>query len=131
MRIELEGVIQNEIEFTVKKEDSAEFLGSGEVSVLSTPAMIAMMENTARLAVEDKLPEGYTTVGVKVCVSHIAPAPIGARIRVVAKLMKQEGRKLVFEVKAYWRDIKIGEGIHERYIVNRERFLDKIKNRSM
>jgi len=127
LEINLEVGIVNEKEFTVREEDTASFLGSGAVAVLSTPAMIMMMENTARLAVEDKLPEGYTTVGTRVDVAHLHPAPIGAKIRVFAKLIKQEGRKLVFTVEAYWNDKKIGEGTHERYIVNREKFLSKIR----
>lgn len=126
MTIKLELGLTKILEYLVEEKDSAKFLGSGDVSVLSTPAMIAMMENTARLAVEDKLPAGYTTVGTKVNISHIAPAPIGARIRVIARLIKQEDRRLVFSVEAYWNEKKIGEGLHERYIVNKQRFLSKI-----
>ncbi len=114
--------------FYVGEEYTAKFLGSGEVSVLSTPSMIAFMENTARLAVEPYLPEGCITVGTMVHVKHVAPAPRGSSIRVQTVLRKIEGRKLVFEVKAFWRGKVIGEGVHERYIVDRERFLGKVKN---
>ena len=100
--------IEFEKEYVVKDEHTAKFLGSGDVDVLSTPAMILFMENTARLSVQDKLPEG-------------------AKIRVKAKLIKQEGRKLIFEVEAYWNQELIGKGIHERYIVHREKFLNKVR----
>ena len=114
-------------EFTVGMEDSARSLGSGDVNVLSTPSMIRMMEETSRLLVQDKLPEGYTTVGIRVDVRHLKAAPIGCKIKVVSKLLKVEGRKLTFKVEAYWNEEKIGEGIHERFIINRKSFLEKVK----
>ncbi|MHA1665547.1 MAG: thioesterase family protein [Candidatus Njordarchaeales archaeon] len=126
--MELEIGIKKEMEFTVREEDTASFLGSGDVSVLSTPAMISMMENTSRLLVQEKLPEGYTTVGTHVDISHLKAAPLGAKIIVRSELIKQEGRKLLFKVEAFWKDVKIGEGIHERFIVNREKFLKKLRN---
>ncbi|MGQ4892082.1 MAG: thioesterase family protein [Candidatus Njordarchaeia archaeon] len=116
-------------EYVVEREHLAAFLGSGGVDVLSTPSMINWMENTARLEIDKHLPEGYTTVGYRVDVYHLNPAPLGAKITVRAKLVKQEGKKLVLEVSAYWGDTKIGEGIHERYIINIKRFLEKVKEK--
>jgi len=118
-----------EREYEVKDEHTAKFLGSGDVEVLSTPAMILFMENTARLSVEGGLPENLTTVGTRVDVKHLRPAPKGSIIRVMAELKEQDGRRLVFEVRAYWRDEMIGEGIHERYIVDRDKFLEKLKRK--
>ena len=112
--------------FIVSREDTASFLGSGDVNVLSTPAMIAMMENTARLLVQDFLKPEDTTVGISVNIKHLKAAPEGAKIRVVSKLTSIEGKKLVFDVDAYWNDIKIGTGKHERFIVNKERFLKRL-----
>ncbi len=123
------GHVEFEHEYIVEDQHTAKFLGSGDVEVLSTPAMILFMENTARLSVEGELPENLTTVGTHVDVRHLRPAPKGARIRVISRLLKQEGRKLVFEVKAFWRDELIGEGTHERYIVDREKFLRKVKEK--
>ncbi len=119
--------VELEKEYEVSDEHTAKFLGSGDVDVLSTPAMILFMENTARLCVQRYLPEGLTTVGTRVDVRHVRPAPKGAKIRVMARLMEQEGRKLTFEVKAFWRGNLIGEGSHERYIVDRDKFLDKVR----
>jgi len=113
--------------FRVESEHSAKHVGSGEVEVLSTPSMILFMEMTALEYAQKYLPPEYTTVGTRVDVRHTNPAPVGAEIEVVAKLVSREGRKLVFEVKALWGDLVIGEGIHERYIVHRERFLEKVR----
>jgi len=114
-------------EHEVKPEHAAKHVGSGEVEVLSTPSMIAFMERTALKCVQKHLPEGYTTVGTRVDVRHLKPAPIGAKVTVEAKLIEVDGRKLKFEVKAYWKGAVIGEGNHERYVVNIEKFLSKIK----
>ena len=119
--------IKNIMEFEVKKEHLADFLSSGDVSVLSTPSMILFMEHTARLCVEEILNEGYTTVGTRVDVRHLAPAPLGAIIRVEAELITIEGRKLVFKVSAHWKNKLIGEGLHERYVINKKHFLEKLQ----
>ena len=113
--------------FKVKPEHTAKILGSGGVEVLSTPSMIAFMENVAWRCVEKYLPEDYTTVGVKVSIEHLNPAPVGAEVTVEAKLVKVEGRKLIFEVKTFWNNLKMGEGIHERYIINKAKFNSKVK----
>lgn len=115
-------------EYMVKEEHSAKIVGSGDVEVLSTPSMIMFMEMSSWKCVQRYLPEDYTTVGIKICIEHKAPAPIGDKILVETKLDRIEGRKLIFYVKTIWRDKVIGEGIHERYIVNRQRFLDKVKH---
>ncbi len=113
--------------FKVTEEYTAKTLGSGGVSVLATPVMIGWMELTAWECVERYLPEGYTTVGTHVDVRHLNPAPLGVDVVVEARLQKVEGRKLVFKVSAYSRDILIGDGMHERYIVELKRFKEKIK----
>ncbi len=113
-------------DYLVEDRHAARIIGSGDVDVLSTPSMISFMELTAWRCVEKYLPKDYTTVGVKVCVEHKAPAPIGARVAVEAVLTNIAGRRLVFGVKAYWNNRVIGEGKHERYIVNREKFLAKL-----
>ena len=111
------------------KEHSARTVGSGEVEVLSTPSMVAFMENTARQCVRSKLPEGYMTVGTEICVSHLKPVPIGEILTVTVQLLEIDRRKLTFKVKAEWRDNIIGEGKHERFIVNKERFLQSLREK--
>ena len=126
---EIKKQIEFEQEYVVEDQHIAKFLGSGDVEVLSTPAMILFMENTSRSSMEDILPKNLTTVGTHVNVRHLKPAPKGAKIRVVSKLVKQEGRRLLFEVKVFWGNDLIGEGTHERYIVDREKFLKKVKEK--
>ncbi len=113
--------------YTVNPEHAAKFIGSGDVDVLATPSMILMMENTARLLADEKLPDEYTTVGIKVCVTHENAAPVGAKITISAKLDEIKDRKLTFTIMAKWNDKIIGRGTHERFVVNRKRFLEKIK----
>jgi len=120
------GIVCEEV-FRVGEEHAARVLGSGEVYVLSTPSMILFMESVAMGCVKRYLSPGETTVGVKVCVEHKAPAPIGAEVKVRARLIEVRGRRLVFEVKAFWQGIEIGSGTHERYVVDEQRFLEKVR----
>jgi predicted thioesterase len=85
--------------------------------------MIALMENAAWRAVADHLDEGYVTVGTLVHVRHLAATPLGQQVRATAKLIEIDGRRLVFQVEAYDEEKKIGEGQHERFIVNLDRFM--------
>jgi len=114
-------------EYVVTEEYTARHISS-EVSVLATPAMIFFMERTSMKCAQQYLPEPYTTVGVSVNIRHLNPAPLGGVVKVFSKLIEINGRRLVFEVKAYYKDILIGEGIHERFIVNREKFIEKVKS---
>jgi len=85
--------------------------------------MIALMENAAWRAVADQLEPGYVTVGTVVNIRHLAATPLGQQVRATAKLIEIDGRRLVFQVEAYDEQRQIGEGRHERFIVNLERFL--------
>ncbi len=111
---------------TVVHENTAAYVGAGGVEVFGTPSMIALMENAAWRAVADSLEEGDVTVGTSVNVQHLAPTPLGEQIRVTAELIEIDGRRLLFKVEAYDEKRKIGEGQHERFIVNLERFLKRI-----
>lgn len=111
---------------TVGNENTAIALGSGDMPVLATPAMMALMENAAMLAVASELEDGDTTVGGHIESSHLRPTPVGAEVSATAALEKVEGRKLYFKIIAHQGDVVIGEGTHLRFIVNREKFLAKI-----
>ena len=113
--------------FVVREEHTATHLGSGDVAVLSTPSMILFMESTALELAQRYLPEGKTTVGVGIDVRHLRAAPVGAEIEVRAELLSVDGNRLVFWVEAWWGDKKIGHGVHERAIVDREAFLARLK----
>lgn len=111
---------------TVTEHDTAIALGSGDMPVLATPRMTALMENAAMLAVAGELGEGSTTVGGHLDVSHVRPTPVGADVEATAVLEKTEGRKLSFRVVATQNGEVIGEGTHLRFIVDRERFLSRV-----
>jgi Predicted thioesterase len=115
-----------EEEFKVLDVHAAKHVGSGDVSVLSTPSMIGFMESVALKCLQKHLPEDYTSVGVLVNVKHLNPAPLNSIVKVKASIINVEGRKVVFNVRATYKDMVIGEGVHERFIVNRKRFADKV-----
>ncbi len=112
---------------TVTAENTAVRMGSGDLPVFATPAMAALMENAAMAAVAAELPEGTTTVGSEMNVSHIKPSGLGAVVTATAVLTAVEGRRLTFNVGARDAGGMIGEGVHVRFVVDRERFLSKVK----
>lgn len=101
-------------------------LGSGDMPVLATPAMMALMENAAMLAVASELEDGETTVGGHIESSHLRPMSVGTEVAATATLEKIDGRKLYFKIVASQGETIIGEGTHLRFIVNREKFLSKL-----
>ena len=110
----------------VSVANTAATLGSGDMDVFATPAMVALMENAAMLAVRDHLPEGSATVGTQISTSHLKASPLGASITASAELIEVDGRRLTFAVKAWDEKGTIGEGTHTRFVVDRERFLSKL-----
>jgi len=113
--------------FLVKPEHSASSVSSGAVYVLSTPMMIAFMEDVSFTLAQRYLETGKTTVGFHVDVKHLAPAPIGKEVKVKSTLVEVNGNKLKFKVEAYYKDKKIGDGIHERVIVDEKEFMKKVE----
>ena len=89
----------------------------GGDGILSTPAMIGLMERAGIQAVQPILPAGYTTVGFEVHVKHFAPTPKGKKVTVRAELLEVDGRKLRFKVEAHDEDKKVGDGTHRRAVV--------------
>ena len=122
----LESGLRHTSSVVVKESDTAAALGSGDLPVFATPAMTALMENAAMLAVAAELPEGSTTVGGSINVSHLRPTAVGAEVSATATLEKVDGRKLYFNVIAMQGEAVIGEGTHLRFIVDRERFMAKL-----
>ena len=111
---------------TVAPGNTAAAMGSGDLDVFATPAMVALMENAAMMAVASCLPEGSTTVGAEMNVTHIKPSGLGAEITATAVLTEVEGRKLTFNVRARDAEGMIGEGVHIRYVVDRAKFMAKL-----
>ena len=111
---------------TVEERHLACNVGSGDLRVFATPMMMALMENAAMLAVAESLEEGTTTVGGHIESSHIKPTGIGHTVTATATLIAVEGRKLTFRVEASDEEGPIGKGIHIRFIVGAERFMQKV-----
>lgn len=130
MGFDLKTGMTAEIERIVGDEDTAVRFGSGGVKVFATPMMVALMENAAHNAVDPQLGDGYATVGLSLNVKHIAATPVGMKVRATAELVSIEGKKLNFWVEAYDEQEKIGEGTHERYIIELSKFLDKAGKKS-
>ena len=110
----------------VTAENTALALGSGDVPVFATPALVALVEKAAVAAVAGSLDPGETTVGTWLEIAHLAATPVGAAVRAEAELVAVEGRKLTFAVVAHDGRQKIGEGRHQRMRVARDRFLSKL-----
>lgn len=110
----------------VKEQHLAINVGSGDLRVLATPMMMALMENAAMMAVAAELKEGQSTVGGQISSSHIKPTGLGHEITATAELVKVEGRKLYFHISASDDEGIIGEGEHLRFIIGKEKFMSKI-----
>lgn len=121
----MEAGIKGTQTITVTEETTAAAMGSGTLPVFATPAMIALMENTASRSVESALEEGTGTVGTLIDVKHTAATPVGMEVTCETRLVEVDRKRLVFTVKAYDAAGVIGEGTHERFIINNEKFLAK------
>ena len=110
----------------VAPESTAEYIGSGDMAVLATPAMCALMENAAMMAVAPHLEEGQTTVGTALNIEHCRASKVGATVSATASLTEVNGRELKFEITACDGDNIIGKGTHTRFIVSREKFMAKL-----
>jgi fluoroacetyl-CoA thioesterase len=116
-------------EIVVGEQHTAPHVGSGRVHVLATPVMVNLMEAAALQAVEGLLPAGHQTVGTHLDITHVAATPVGMRVRAYAELTKVEKRTLTFKVHAEDEKERIGEGVHERIIINLERFDERMQEK--
>ena len=121
----LEAGIKGTKKIMVTNVNTAKTMGSGTLDVFATPAMIALMENTAYESVASELEEGSGTVGTALNVKHVAATPVGMKVTCETELIKVDGRALTFSVKAFDEKGLIGEGEHERFIVFNEKFQAK------
>ncbi len=116
---------------TVEPTMTAASMKSGCLDVLATPILVAFMENVCLECVQGELDEGMTTVGTLVNISHLAPTPVGMKVRCECTLREIDRRRLVFDVKAFDEVSLVGEGTHERFIVDGEKFVEKSRARSV
>ncbi|QJR09420.1 hypothetical protein DSM104443_00464 [Usitatibacter rugosus] len=109
-------------ELIVGEQHTAPRIGSGRIHVLATPVMINLIEAAALAAVEQSLPEHHQSLGTHLDVTHVAATPVGMKVRATAEVLKVEGRTIFFRVRCDDERELIGEGTHERVVVNVERF---------
>ncbi|EOS42042.1 thioesterase family protein [Lachnospiraceae bacterium JLR.KK009] len=121
----LEAGIKGYQELTVTEGDTAKAHKSGTLDVLATPRMAALMEETAWRSVAGELEEGMGTVGIKLDLGHLAPTPVGMKVWCESLLTGVDGRKLTFSITVFDGAGKIGEGLHERFIIEETKFQAK------
>lgn len=119
--------LEGRVEKRVEARHLADTLGNKGARVLATPVLIGLLEDAASQALLGLLPPGTFTVGTLVQVRHLKATPPGLRVVARGRLREVDGRRLVFDVEAYDEVEKIAEGVHERFIVDAERFLAKVK----
>ena len=117
--------IKNKMEIVVTEDRTAKAMGSGELPVFATPAMIALVEETCWKSVADELESGQGTVGTMLDVRHVSATPVGMKVWCESELVGVDGRKLTFSVKVFDEAGLVGEGTHERFIIDNKRFLEK------
>ncbi len=127
--VELAPGLTGEAETTVAEEDTADRWGSGLVPVLGTPTLVGLMEAAAVQALAGHLAAGQTSVGGRIDVRHLAPTPVGMRVRARAELLEVEGRRLAFRVEAWDEVEQIGEATHERFIIDRDGFVARARGK--
>ncbi len=121
--------IKGKQEALVSEDLTAKHIGSGTVLVLSTPMMIALMEKTCRLSVKPYLEDGQETVGTHVDVSHDSAVPVGKTVWCESELVSIDRRKLTFRVVVYDDNGIVGQGTHERFVIDEKKFADKMETK--
>ncbi len=129
MEFQIQVGLEGKKEELVNEKNTAIAYGSGGVAVYATPAMLGLMEGACLQAVDPLLPSGMATVGTSADFKHIAATPPGMKVWACAKLIKTDGKRLSFTVEAYDEKEKIGEGTHERYIIDLDKFLQRTNNK--
>jgi predicted thioesterase len=119
--------MREEQQFVVEQQHTAGHVGSGSLRVLATPSMIGFMERAARDLLERNLPQGSSSVGVWVDVRHLAATPVGGQVRVACEITAIDGRRIDLSVEAWDEVEKIGEGRHQRVIIDVARFLQRLE----
>ncbi len=119
--------VSGESRTIVTEQNTALTMGSGDMEVFATPAMVALMESAAMRAIAPHLSEGETTVGTEINVTHIKPSKLGVECIATAVVTEVDARKITLNVGARDAEGMIGEGVHTRFIVDRERFMAKMQ----
>ena len=118
--------LRREETFIVEEQHTAYHIGSGDERVLGTPWMISFMERVSNRLISEHLPESYLSVGIHVDVKHLAPTPIGVRVRVTAEVLEVVKNRALLAVETWDDQEKLGEGTHWRAAVERERYMRRV-----
>ncbi len=121
----LESGLKNTLKINVTTDKTAKVMGSGTLDVFATPAMVALMEQTAAESVFEHLDEGVTSVGTKINVEHLSADPIGIEVVCESTLLEVDGRKLCFEIVVSDKHGVVGKAYHERFLIKSESFMQK------
>ena len=127
--LQLPAGLKGSAELVVGEQHTAPRIGSGRIRVLATPVMINLIEAAALAAVEQSLPENHQSLGTHLDVTHVAATPVGMRVRATAEVLRVEGRTIFFRVRAEDERETIGEGTHERVVVNVDRFDRRVQEK--
>ena len=122
--------LKGRADLVVGEEHTAASVGSGAIHVLGTPVMINLMEAAALDAAEHLMPKGHQSLGIHVDISHVAATPIGMKVHAMAEVTAVEGNRIRFRVEAHDEAEMIGEGTHERVVVNVERFDKRVQKKA-
>ncbi len=106
---------------------TAQSMGSGDMEVFATPSMIALMESAAMQCLSQFIDTEDSSVGISVNSTHIKATPLGATVQAIATITAVDGRKVSFEIEAKDNEGMIGRATHDRFVVNREKFISKLK----
>jgi predicted thioesterase len=120
----------SEERFVIEERHLAPHIGSGSARVLATPALIGLMERVAHQFLARQLPGGQSSVGTHVDVRHLAPTPLGETIRVRAEVVSVDKNRVTFHIQAWDEHEPIGEGQHERAVIDLDRFLKRVAFKS-
>lgn len=119
------GMAREEI-FLVQEDETARHIGSGASRVLASPWLIAFMERVSHRLIAEQLPEEFSSVGVLINVRHVAPTPVGSQVKVRADVTEVDGSRVTLNVQAWDHVELIGEGSHQRIVIDQERFLRRV-----
>jgi len=130
LQLDLPAGLSGTAELVVGAHHTASRVGSGRIHVLATPVMINLIEAAALAAVEQSLPERHQSLGTRLDVTHVAATPVGMRVRATAEVVRVEGRTIHFRVRAEDERELIGEGTHERVVVNVDRYEARVAGKA-
>lgn len=117
--------IKAEKSLTVTDSNTAKTMGSGTLDVFATPAMVALIEQTAYTSIESELEPGWGSVGTSLNIQHLSATPVGMTVTATTELVEVDRRRLVFHAEVYDEKGLVGKGTHERFLVENEKFQAK------